>query len=812
MLIVALMIVLIVGFMGLTIDVGRLYLTRQELQTYADAATLAGARMLPYGTENPTTLKNKVDAAVQRALQTYAQNVGVDIDTLPAPPYSYLPAWNVSGENMKYTYDMVLQDGGQSVSDRVVITVFYHDALTIARDLPKERCILVEASREIPMIFAGLLGPNKATAQGPGGAFRGVFDVKWKFYTRADVHGTPIYHVDRDGLEKVYTVSKDGFLYTLDAWGDESIGRTWAYWKFKVLGESPWGERHLCYPYTGKFDCEPLGQSESNANYAIIGSPVVVPSISLESPCSTQTATNSGCTYSFTVLNRVNNGNGTTTLSVKVCTGSTCTNALSNVAISLPSGVVPSWPTHGSTYTALKSYSVENTTNNPFYSIKYNTSSPEGIKSGQCDVFRYTIPTASAQYGINIQAKASTKTYSTTFANNCAFYEAADNGQDLVIFASYPLSDDTKRGRLYALDSTTGAMVWSTPRYVGQKKYQTGAYGFQRALSTGGTELYIDAAPAFSPDGSVVYYPSRDGNLYAFNVDDGSNVWASDCDGGGPGESCFAMTAGTFATPYVHPVNGTIYVGTSKKRDTGTGTPKTDRGVIHAINPADGTAKWTWYPDRTGDGFNAAFAAWPEDNPTVLYATNRDKRVYKLNISGASPSQVWEYLPPSSLTAPDGRSANPQAPLSAKPVVAEEDGNLWIYFPTESGAAFKIRDLGSSVTATGGWGVWLGYDIDTTASPPGTGTGGNIRRAAYMSPAITDEFLYFGVVTEWDVQCAFQAVRRDDGQIMQSFVMNNDTHSSLRAAGNGWLYYASCDNYTYGVDTNVESLDSRLIR
>lgn len=117
-----------------------------------------------------------------------------------------------------------------------------------------------------------------------------------------------------------------------------------------------------------------------------------------------QTASDNG--YDFTLENMEDNCNGTTTITVRVCNNNN--RALSYVAISLPAGVVPSQPTDGSTYQGDEnSYNVENPTNNPYYSIKFETIG-EGVKNGQCDVFRYIIPTddAEAMSEITIHAKA----------------------------------------------------------------------------------------------------------------------------------------------------------------------------------------------------------------------------------------------------------------------------------------------------------------------------------------------------------------------------------------------------------------------
>ncbi len=584
--------------------------------------------------------------------------------TLPDPPYSYSPAWNRNGENMKLTYDMAREEGGNPVTDYVTVTVFYSDALTQARNIPKERALLVEASRDVPMIFGSLLGPPVAKASRPAGAFKSVFEVKWKYNTQADVHGTPLYAVVGT-REIVYTVSKSGYIFALDAWGEQSTGKTWAYWKYKVAANGG-GTRTVCGRYAS---CEPAAGGDVEGSYAIIGSPRVI-------------------------------------------------------------------------------------------------------------------------------------------------HTAA--GRDLVLFTSYPkgTDDESARGYLYALDATvgntdSGSKVWAV--FVDQKQYQKGAYSGGNAGTLAGN-TFIDSTPAFSPDGTKIYYASRDGRLYAFNVSDGSAVW-SDCETGDALiNSCIKLAAGMIATPAVDPATGNIYVATSRQKDgSGTGSPKNDRGVVYKISPT-GAILWTWYPPgtRAGYGFDSSPALWPATNPDALYIGGRDGTttglgyLYKLNPS--TGALIWEYQVPTSL--PGQAAGNPRAAISSTPSVEEQGGYRYIYFSTENGAGIKLRDNGTSPSWE--WGVWLGMDINPTASPPGPGP--NVRRMVHGSPGLTSDFVYFGVVTNWDLECAFQAVRKSDGLIFQSFVMNNDTHSTLRVAANNWLYYASCDNYTYGVDTNPNALDSRLIR
>jgi len=109
------------------------------------------------------------------------------------------------------------------------------------------------------------------------------------------------------------------------------------------------------------------------------------------------------------------NGDGNTTVKVKV--KNKCCKALSYVAISLPAGVVPSEPEDGDTYVGVEaSYNVESPTNNPFYSIKFETIG-EGPKNGKYDVFEFVIPTEDAEdmETLTIEAKAGCTKERVTF-------------------------------------------------------------------------------------------------------------------------------------------------------------------------------------------------------------------------------------------------------------------------------------------------------------------------------------------------------------------------------------------------------------
>ncbi|MEZ5043927.1 MAG: T9SS type A sorting domain-containing protein [Saprospiraceae bacterium] len=84
------------------------------------------------------------------------------------------------------------------------------------------------------------------------------------------------------------------------------------------------------------------------------------------------------------------NPDGTVTYSFEVT--SECHKDISYIAFSLPSGVKAITPADNSTYQGeLGNYNVENTTNNPFYSIKFE-SLGDPFNQGETEVFTFTLP------------------------------------------------------------------------------------------------------------------------------------------------------------------------------------------------------------------------------------------------------------------------------------------------------------------------------------------------------------------------------------------------------------------------------------
>lgn len=109
--------------------------------------------------------------------------------------------------------------------------------------------------------------------------------------------------------------------------------------------------------------------------------------------------------YVFEFLSMVDY-EGVTTFTFRVTNNNSY--SLSNIAFELPPGQSALFPGNGATYSSGRDYHVENPTNNPFWSIKFETIG-EGIKNGASDTFQFTLPTAVANAitEMRVQAKSS---------------------------------------------------------------------------------------------------------------------------------------------------------------------------------------------------------------------------------------------------------------------------------------------------------------------------------------------------------------------------------------------------------------------
>lgn len=119
----ALAIVVLLGFLGLVVDVGRLYVARQQLSNACDAAVLAGA----------AKLATSANEAVRSAFDYYCRNTG---GTPPVSPVSGT-TYSISGTR-----------------DSVTVTTPYRSDPAL---------IAVRAARTVPSVFMQLLGTQTTT-------------------------------------------------------------------------------------------------------------------------------------------------------------------------------------------------------------------------------------------------------------------------------------------------------------------------------------------------------------------------------------------------------------------------------------------------------------------------------------------------------------------------------------------------------------------------------------------------------------------------------------------------------------------------
>ena len=178
-----------------------------------------------------------------------------------------------------------------------------------------------------------------------------------------------------------------------------------------------------------------------------------------EYKCEYECQTDNG--YTFGLYELEDNCNGTTTVKFQVWNYNN--RALSHVAISLPAGVVPSQPTDGSTYKSGRyRYSIENTTNNPFYSIKYE-SIGEGPKNGKYSYFIYIIPTAdaAAMTEITILAKAANiigqVTFDVDYTPTCNDSDGDGVTDD---WDDYPYDPDRAFNQYTPAEGQYGTFMW----------------------------------------------------------------------------------------------------------------------------------------------------------------------------------------------------------------------------------------------------------------------------------------------------------------------------------------------------------------
>ncbi len=256
--------------------------------------------------------------------------------------------------------------------------------------------------------------------------------------------------------------------------------------------------------------------------------------------------------------------------------------------------------------------------------------------------------------------------------------------------------------RLRAVDSATGIQKWEIPV---------------------GSGTNANNAVALAADGTI-YVHSDEGRLFAF-TDEGSRAtekWSASV----PGSS--------YASATIAP-DGTIYLGSDEP--AGSGSPARHR--LYALNPADGSAKWTFPAD------NAIYTAASIDGAgNIYFGTLTSGRLYSVTPAG---TQRWVYT-----GARLGTSSSPSlSPDGATVYFAGYDGLLHAV-NTASGAARWTFRLGKEVRASSpavdsNGVIYVGcydnlvYAVNADGTLKRTWSTGKIVRS---SPALAGTTLYVG--------------------------------------------------------------------
>ena len=166
------------------------------------------------------------------------------------------------------------------------------------------------------------------------------------------------------------------------------------------------------------------------------------------------------------------------------------------------------------------------------------------------------------------------------------------------------------KGNLYAVNSATGALIWSR---------QLSSYGLTGSF----TGVYNSrTTPAVA--GGIVYVGTQEGAyLLAINAATGNLIWKRQVESGDP----FAIIT---TSPAVS--NGVVYTGVASTAEGGSlygiiPIPAQARGSAVAVNAATGAIKWKTYmvpPGYTGGGVWGSNVVVDESRGSVFVATGNN--------------------------------------------------------------------------------------------------------------------------------------------------------------------------------------------
>ena len=181
----------------------------------------------------------------------------------------------------------------------------------------------------------------------------------------------------------------------------------------------PDGETVACIDAIPEADLSLLvAQTDCGEDYN--GNPIDTTSTNTGSTTSCDTAYVACYSATTASLETLDNGQLRIAIEITYNTDADCKHAVSHVAFSLPEGTKAVEYNEKDSYTGLLgTYNVENTTNNPYYSIKFE-SKGDGFEPGTKEVFTYTLPAGTAYEEVDILVKAATNRDPMTLSLDCS--------------------------------------------------------------------------------------------------------------------------------------------------------------------------------------------------------------------------------------------------------------------------------------------------------------------------------------------------------------------------------------------------------
>lgn len=179
-------------------------------------------------------------------------------------------------------------------------------------------------------------------------------------------------------------------------------------------------------------------------------------------------------------------------------------------------------------------------------------------------------------------------------------------------------SEDTTGNYFYALDATTGALVWENYLPLGSVWASATAYN---------GVVYVQTA----------LKEGTSGGFYAFNALTGATIWSQ------------STPSGDWSVPIFDPTATNMYYSTGNpclsSPPPPQNTPTTDgcSGSVYDINPATGATVWRYhFPDYTGDDDAPATPVYAVVNGTAyLFEGVKNGVFYCLNAT--TGALVWQY-------------------------------------------------------------------------------------------------------------------------------------------------------------------------